>query len=1082
MNQIEHRIRLDVLKDSVQAFLRVFLNDTRSRKLIISLMEGSSSYPLYGVTTAALKARKPDGTILFNSCEVGNTAIIYEITAQTTAAAGDVECELVLYGEGGGVLASPKFKIIVAETIVSDSEVESTNEFTALTEAIQAAEEFKTPYTAGDGINISNKVISIKKAENGTVGGIKAIAKTTETVPVAVDADGKAWVPRQSGTGTGGGGADGTSAYASVTQTDDGAIITCTDASGTTTATIQNGKDGVNTEILAVQDTEPEDEAVKMWVDNSEGHTYTAVEVNSLTGKTLVSFGDSIAAGQNNSAKGYAHLIAERNGMTLTSYAVSGAGVGPYGTSVLSQLQNAAGTQADFVLLEGGYNDCLHQDTVPTGSISTGYDATLNPSTFCGALESLLKLARQTYTDAQIVYVIVHKAKARAGIWEPYAQLIRQACEKWSVPCVDLCREGGLNGYLPEMIAQYTDTYGTHPNEAGYLTWYVPPIEAVMKRLSAAGHTGGNSPIVNLREADGTFSPLPGIPGLPGAAGPKGNDGITPHIGDNGNWWIGNTDTGTSASGVDPNAPYIGTFDIPGLIPDGVQKISQYTVNGGTASSAGGLANASGSMTAGSQTINLPTLGEWDTLTAQAEGTGIVSRRTSAILALKDMGWGPNPASFNDTSVYFIGSTLLEDAGTHEDNAIAEDIVCNVLPNKRVSSGDGILSPSTTTPGIAVGGKNMLRCRVSRQSMLDAGCSESEVESGTGFVKWCTANHAAVVYRKETAVTEQVTLTPLTATSGMVTLSGGYKGGTMTAARGNPGTGTGAYATVEQTDDGAVITCTDANGTTTATVTNGTTPHIGDNGNWWIGETDTGGDFDIPGTIPERVESIKEYTINGLSNTAGSMTVGEQVIALPALDKWDTLTATAKGNGTISRRSVKKMLNEFTWTRITSFDDNGITLLFGVTDSNQFLDAADLPNNDGMKPECIYSPDFPSVSAGYISNPSRTDEGIACKNTGALRLRVLASKLNEWTIDTVVKLTDYLTQTGAYIVYKAVEPATEQVTLPALTAASGTVTLSEEYSSGVMTAQSKVEELDLRMSTVVQDVIDALPDGDGVSY
>ncbi|MCI8497335.1 MAG: hypothetical protein HFE85_03660, partial [Clostridiales bacterium] len=71
--------------------------------------------------------------------------------------------------------------------------------------------------------------------------------------------------------------------------------------------------------------------------------------------------------------------------------------------------------------------------------------------------------------------------------------------------------------------------------------------------------------------------------------------------------------------------------------------------------------------------------------------------------------------------------------------------------------------------------------RVSRQSMLDAGCSESEVESGAGFVKWCTANHAAVVYRKETAATEQVTLTPLTAASGMVTLSGGYKGGTMTA-------------------------------------------------------------------------------------------------------------------------------------------------------------------------------------------------------------------------------------------------------------------------------------------------------------
>lgn len=32
--------------------------------------------------------------------------------------------------------------------------------------------------------------------------------------------------------------------------------------------------------------------------------------------------------------------------------------------------------------------------------------------------------------------------------------------------------------------------------------------------------------------------------------GTKGEDGLTPYIGANGNWWIGNADTGVSASGV----------------------------------------------------------------------------------------------------------------------------------------------------------------------------------------------------------------------------------------------------------------------------------------------------------------------------------------------------------------------------------------------------------------------------------------------------------------------------------------------------------------------------------------------------
>lgn len=40
-----------------------------------------------------------------------------------------------------------------------------------------------------------------------------------------------------------------------------------------------------------------------------------------------------------------------------------------------------------------------------------------------------------------------------------------------------------------------------------------------------------------------------GADGAPGPAGPKGDPGDTPYIGENGNWWIGETDTGVSAAG-----------------------------------------------------------------------------------------------------------------------------------------------------------------------------------------------------------------------------------------------------------------------------------------------------------------------------------------------------------------------------------------------------------------------------------------------------------------------------------------------------------------------------------------------------
>lgn len=40
--------------------------------------------------------------------------------------------------------------------------------------------------------------------------------------------------------------------------------------------------------------------------------------------------------------------------------------------------------------------------------------------------------------------------------------------------------------------------------------------------------------------------------------GPAGQDGVTPHIGENGNWWIGETDTCVLAEGTNGLTPFVG--------------------------------------------------------------------------------------------------------------------------------------------------------------------------------------------------------------------------------------------------------------------------------------------------------------------------------------------------------------------------------------------------------------------------------------------------------------------------------------------------------------------------------------------
>lgn len=75
-----------------------------------------------------------------------------------------------------------------------------------------------------------------------------------------------------------------------------------------------------------------------------------------------------------------------------------------------------------------------------------------------------------------------------------------------------------------------------------------------------------------------------GAPGSPGSPGSPGKDGLTPHIGDNGNWYLGDTDTGKPARGApgakgDPGKDGAG-MDVTGATVGQIAKISEVDDNG----------------------------------------------------------------------------------------------------------------------------------------------------------------------------------------------------------------------------------------------------------------------------------------------------------------------------------------------------------------------------------------------------------------------------------------------------------------------------------------------------------------------
>lgn len=138
MNAI-YKLMLDLNRSGVHEVVRVRLHDTM-RELHMYLNEGSESYHISGGVRAVLCAKKPDGIVIFNSCEIAGDKVIYRFTGQETAVAGVTECELRLY-DGDRVISSARFEILVDGTAVDDEEVLSLPEATELTRLMHHSEE-----------------------------------------------------------------------------------------------------------------------------------------------------------------------------------------------------------------------------------------------------------------------------------------------------------------------------------------------------------------------------------------------------------------------------------------------------------------------------------------------------------------------------------------------------------------------------------------------------------------------------------------------------------------------------------------------------------------------------------------------------------------------------------------------------------------------------------------------------------------------------------------------------------------------------------------------------------------------------
>lgn len=207
---------------------------------------------------------------------------------------------------------------------------------------------------------------------------------------------------------------------------------------------------------------------------------------NPLSGKILSVNGDSICEGVGYDG-GYAGIIGTENGMTVQNIGVSGGTITPIGDNhTISTTISSMRSDADYIILEGGINDAIAEITL--GSISNGYSATLDTSTYAGAFENMLKSAIARFPGKKIGYIFVHKVQSgylSTDGANSYYGIAKMCCEKWGVPYLDLNTLVPPLGMIDALKTAYTANGGDglHPNEDGYRLFYVPKITAWMKTL-----------------------------------------------------------------------------------------------------------------------------------------------------------------------------------------------------------------------------------------------------------------------------------------------------------------------------------------------------------------------------------------------------------------------------------------------------------------------------------------------------------------------------------------------------------------------------------------------------------------------
>ncbi|MFT8394339.1 MAG: SGNH/GDSL hydrolase family protein [Liquorilactobacillus ghanensis] len=229
---------------------------------------------------------------------------------------------------------------------------------------------------------------------------------------------------------------------------------------------------------------------------------------DSLVGKRIYAFGDSIICGHLYSKKGFVDFLAQQEGMKLRKYAVNGGSILPGKLNILQQIFEAPDQEPDFIIFDGGTNDAFKRNEQYFGSILKDSKAnTYDLESYAGNFEKIIQTIKQKWPKAKIIFVAVPRLCSRNGsVQEKLHRLQIAAGRKWNITIIDMFADSKLNTVADQMRKKYTfdklgidnlpgtmkttisndkTPSGTHPNFLAIEKYYIPEVSRVLYQLVA---------------------------------------------------------------------------------------------------------------------------------------------------------------------------------------------------------------------------------------------------------------------------------------------------------------------------------------------------------------------------------------------------------------------------------------------------------------------------------------------------------------------------------------------------------------------------------------------------------------------